>query len=71
MSRTTATLIVVALFVLHQDVWFWRRATPLVFGVLPPGLLYHVVYTLVTAVALWALVRYAWPSGLDGEPPHE
>lgn len=71
MSRSTATLLVVALFVLHQDVWFWHRATPLVFGLLPIGLFYHVAYTLVTAVALWALVRYAWPAGLDEEPPAE
>jgi hypothetical protein len=71
MSRTTATLIVLALVVLHQDIWFWRRATPLVFGVLPLGLFYHVVYTLVTAAALWGLVRYAWPADLDREPPPE
>jgi hypothetical protein len=71
MSRRTATLIVLALFVLHQDLWFWRDATPLVFGVLPIGLFYHVIYTLVTAVALWGLVRYAWPAELDREWPSE
>ncbi len=71
MSRRTATLIVLALFVLHQDIWFWRDAIPLVFGILPIGLFYHVLYTLVTAVALWGLVRYAWPADLDREQPGE
>ena len=71
MSRTTATLIVVTLFVLHQDVWFWGRATPLVFGILPVGLFYHAAYTLITAAALWLLVRFAWPADLDREPPPE
>jgi hypothetical protein len=71
MSRATATLIVLIVYVLHQDVWFWYRATPLVFGVLPIGLFYHVVYTLLSAVVLWALVRYAWPADLDRESPPE
>jgi hypothetical protein len=64
-------LIVVALFVLHQDVWFWHRATPFVLGVLPIGLFYHAAYTLLTAAVLWMLVRYAWPADLDREPPPE
>ena len=50
MSRIAATLIVLGLYALHQDFWFWNDATPLVFGVLPIGLFYHVAYTVVTAV---------------------
>ena len=70
MSRTTATVLVLALFVLHQDVWFWNRATPLVFGIFPIGLFYHVAYTAVTAGVLFLLVRHAWPADLDpGSPP--
>jgi hypothetical protein len=71
MSRTAAVIIVAALYALHQDVWFWNRATPLVFGVLPIGLFYHVAYTLVTAGVLWLLVRCCWPSHLDRETTAE
>jgi hypothetical protein len=69
MKRLSATLIVAALYALHQDFWLWRTARPLVFGVLPIGLFYHVAYTLVTALALWALVTLLWPEHLESEPP--
>jgi hypothetical protein len=65
MSRTTAAIIVLALYALHQDVWFWREARPLVFGVLPIGLFYHVAYAVVTSIVLAALVRYCWPAHLE------
>ena len=32
---------IAALYALHQDIWFWRTAHPLVFGFLPVGLAYH------------------------------
>jgi hypothetical protein len=65
MSRSTATILVTLLYLLHQDFWFWTDAEPLVFGVLPVGLFYHVAYTLVTAFVLWVLVRRFWPAHLD------
>ena len=65
MKPLAAAVIVAALYVLHQDLWFWREARPLVFGVLPVGLFYHVAFTLVTALALAGLVRLIWPSHLD------
>jgi hypothetical protein len=71
MSRAAAALIVLGLYALHQDVWFWNDATPLVFGVLPIGLAYHVAYALVTGVIMAVLVRTSWPEHLDREPPHE
>ena len=60
-------ILVLVLYALHQDLWFWRTARPLVFGVFPIGLFYHVAYMFVTAGLLWLLVRYAWPSHLDDE----
>lgn len=60
-------ILVLVLYALHQDFWFWRTARPLVFGVFPIGLFYHVAYMFVTAGLLWLLVRYAWPSHLDDE----
>jgi hypothetical protein len=58
-------LIVVAVYLLHQDFWFWRSARPLVFGFLPIGLFYHAAYTLAVSVLLWVLVRRYWPSHLE------
>lgn len=64
-----ATLLVVVLYVLHQDVWFWRTARPVLFGILPIGLAYHVGYVLATAGLLAWLVRTAWPAHLDDGRP--
>jgi len=57
-------LAVAALYLLHQDVWFWRDGR-LVFGVLPVGLFYHALYSVACAALMWALVRFAWPAELD------
>jgi hypothetical protein len=66
MKRIAAALIVAVVYALHQDLWFWRVARPLVFGVLPIGLFYHAAYTLSTSLVLWLLVRWLWPADLDG-----
>ena len=58
-------LLVAVLFVLHQDVWFWSTAHPVVFGILPIGLAYHVLYSIVVAGVMWLLVRYAYPRDLE------
>jgi len=56
---------VVALYVLHQDIWFWRTPHPLIFGFLPIGLAYHGAFCLVSALLMWALTAAAWPSHLE------
>ena len=58
---------VVILYVLHQDVWLWRSARPLVFGFLPVGLFYHACYSVAAALLLWLLVTHAWPTRLEEE----
>ena len=63
--RVILTSIVVAVYVLHQDVWFWRNARPLVFGFLPIGLFYHAVFCLLCSVVMVLLVKFAWPLNLD------
>jgi hypothetical protein len=60
-----SVLILVAVYALHQDVWFWREARPLVFGFLPIGLFYHAAYTVLVSVVLSWLVRRHWPVELD------
>ena len=37
LKTLTLALAIVALYALHQDVWFWRTARPLLFGFLPVG----------------------------------
>lgn len=67
MKRALLLIIVGALYVLHQDFWFWRAARPLVFGFIPIGLFYHACYTIATAFVIWMLVKHAWPSELEEE----
>ena len=56
-----------ALYALHQDVWFWREARPLVFGFLPIGLFYHAAYTIAISGMRWVLVRTRWPAHLEAD----
>jgi hypothetical protein len=65
MKRALLLITVGALYVLHQDFWFWRAARPLVFGFIPVGLFYHACYTIATALVMWLLVKHAWPSELE------
>jgi hypothetical protein len=73
MKRTLLALATLAVYLLHQDFWFWRQARPLLFGFLPPGLWYHAGYCVVAALLMWLLVRHAWPAQLEreAEGPHE
>jgi hypothetical protein len=66
-----AWVVVALVYLLHQDLWFWRAARPLVFGFLPIGLAYHAAYTIAVSVVLAWLVERHWPSHLgdpDGSP---
>jgi hypothetical protein len=58
-------LVTALVYALHQDVWFWRSARPLVFGFLPIGLVYHAAYTVAICGLMWVLVRTHWPSHLE------
>jgi hypothetical protein len=58
-------LLVLGVYLLHQDIWLWRVARPLVFGVLPVGLAYHAAYCLLAALLMWALTVVAWPEHLE------
>lgn len=55
------------LYLLHQDVWLFAEARPLLFGFLPPGLSYHAAYIGLVTLLMAALVRWTWPAHL--EPP--
>ena len=66
MKRTLLVVAVVALYVLHQDIWFWRSSY-LVFGFIPIGLFYHACFSAAAALLMWLLVTFAWPSHLEHE----
>ena len=68
MNRLLLIAVVAALYVLHQDLWFWREARPLVFGFLPIGLAYHAAYCVAVALLMWTLTRVAWPGHLEAIP---
>jgi len=67
MKRLLLVIIVVALYLLHQDFWFWRTAQPLVLGFIPIGLFYHACYTVAVSLMMWLLVKHAWPEHLEEE----
>ena len=67
MKRKLLVLAVIALYVLHQDFWFWRTARPFVFGFIPVGLFYHACFAVAASLLMWLLVRHAWPSHLERE----
>ena len=67
MKRLLLILAVLALYALHQDVWFWRTARPLVFGFVPVGLFYHAAFSVAASLLMWLLVSRAWPARLEAD----
>jgi hypothetical protein len=65
---TFVALVIALVYALHQDVWLWRTARPLVFGFLPAGLAYHAAYTVGISLLMLVLVKHYWPSHLDPDP---
>lgn len=65
LKKWLLVLMVVVVYALHQDCWNWKRSEPLLFGFLPVGLTYHAGYSLLAAVMMWVLVKFAWPKELD------
>jgi hypothetical protein len=70
MKRILLIVAVVALYVLHQDFWFWRRGH-LVFGFIPIGLFYQGCFSIAAALLMWLLVKQAWPGHLEQEIERE
>jgi hypothetical protein len=67
MARAGWLVVILGVYLLHQDFWFWREPRPLVFGFLPVGLAYHGAYCIVVAGLMWMLTRVAWPVSLEGQ----
>ena len=67
MKRTLLVIAVIVVYVLHQDFWNWRTAHPIVFGFIPIGLFYQGCFSVVAALLMWLLVKFAWPAHLERE----
>jgi hypothetical protein len=67
MKKLLLLLLVIAVYVLHQDYWNWNKTEPLIFGCLPIGLAYHAGYSILCAITMWVLVKTAWPKHLEVE----
>ena len=63
-KKLLLSLLVFAVFILHQDFWNWRNGG-LIFGFLPVGLAYHAAYAVAAACLMAVLVKFAWPKELD------
>ena len=51
-------LLVVVLFILHNDFWFWGTSK-IVLG-LPVGLLYHILFCFAASVLMFSIVKFVW-----------
>jgi hypothetical protein len=71
MKRFFLCILVIILYVLHQDLWFWRTARPLLFGFLPVGIWYHVCFTVAVSLVMWLLIKQVWPAHLEEEFENE
>ena len=67
MKRVLLVVATLALYLLHQDFWYWRTAHPLVFGFVPIGLFYQACFSVAAALLMWLLVKFAWPAHLETE----
>ena len=67
MKRILLVVAVATLYILHQDIWFWRTAHPLVFGFVPIGLFYQGCFSVAACLLMWLLVKHAWPGHLEEE----
>ena len=69
MKKFLVLLLILAVYVVHQDFWNWNNPDPLVFGFLPIGLAYHAAYSILASVMMAILVAVAWPKHLEEQDP--
>lgn len=70
MKKLLLFLMIAGVYILHQDNWNWK-STDIVMGFLPIGLAYHVGYSILAAIMMAVLVKFAWPAHLEESEPHD
>jgi uncharacterized protein DUF3311 len=68
MKKFLLFLLIVIVYLLHQDFWNWKSAE-LLFGFVPIGLAYQVGYSILAAIMMAILVKFAWPEHLEKTEP--
>ena len=63
--RRALYLVLIALYLLHNDLWFWNN--PRLLAGIPVGLVYHMGFCVAASLLMLALVRQAWPRHLADE----
>jgi hypothetical protein len=66
MKKNLVFLLILAVYVVHQDFWNWKKFDPMIFGFLPSGLAYQAAYSIACAVLMAILVKTVWPKHLEG-----
>jgi hypothetical protein len=66
-ALVAAFLVVVAL---RHDFWNWHKARPLLLGVIPVGLWWQAIVSILATLLMWLLVRFAWPGHLENVEDH-
>jgi Protein of unknown function (DUF3311) len=70
MKKLLLFLLIAGVYVLHQDFWNWK-STDLIFGFVPIGMAYHAGYSVLAAIMMAILVKFAWPEHLEQSEPHD
>lgn len=65
MKKFAVVLMVVAVYVIHQDFYLFKEYKPLAFGFLPVGLWFHGLFAILCAVMFWILGKTVWPKHLE------
>ena len=65
MKKSLLFLFIALVYLAHQDLWNWGKSAPLLFGFLPPGLAYHAGYSVLCAIMMAVLVKFAWLKTLE------
>ncbi len=67
MKKLLVFLLILLVYLAHQDIWNWKSAGPLFLGFLPVGLAYHAGYSVLCAMLMAVLVKIAWPKHLEAQ----
>jgi uncharacterized oligopeptide transporter (OPT) family protein len=67
MKKILLFLLILLVYLAHQDLWNWKASEPLVLGFLPVGLAYHAGYSVLCALLMAVLVKWAWPKELEAQ----
>ena len=70
--RSKSVLVLLALaavvgLILRHDYWNWDTPYPLLFGFLPVGLWWQGLVSILAAVLMALMVRFAWPQELEDD----